>query len=54
MATEPTWEHAQPDRISVREYLFTSYQPDCEEADFTVPGTCIRLLRGRLFARMDE
>ena len=33
MATQPIYENAQPDSISVREYLSTSYRPDCEYVD---------------------
>lgn len=33
MATQPIYENTQPDLISVREYLSSSYRPDCEYVD---------------------
>ena len=33
MATLPIFEDPEPEFISVREYLGTSYRPDCEYID---------------------
>ncbi len=33
MATQPIYEDPHPELISVREYLTTSYQPDCDYVD---------------------
>ena len=33
MATQPLYEDPQPEFISVREYLTTSYRPDCDYVD---------------------
>lgn len=33
MATQPIYEDPQPELISVREYLTTSYHPDCDYVD---------------------
>jgi Uma2 family endonuclease len=33
MATLPIYENSQPELISVREYLTTSYRPDCDYVD---------------------
>ena len=33
MATQPLYEDPQPEFVSVREYLTTSYRPDCDYVD---------------------
>jgi Uma2 family endonuclease len=33
MATQPIYEDPQPEFVSVREYLTTSYRPDCDYVD---------------------
>ena len=33
MATQPTYEYPPPKFVSVREYLTTSYRPDCDYVD---------------------
>jgi Uma2 family endonuclease len=33
MATQPIYEDPQPEFVSVREYLTTSYEPDCDYVD---------------------
>ncbi len=33
MATLPIYDHPDPELVSVREYLATSYRPDCEYVD---------------------
>jgi len=57
MATQPIYENPQPEFVSVREYLTTSYRPDCDYVDGRIEDRNVgeydhgylQLLLGHLF-----